>query len=129
MSVPRVCRFKPSHAASVATTQANLSLLDGFLDVLALDGGEVCAAEHAALAGAGIDANRFARQRLRQLRREPVGRVVVLAEDDAAMLQPCFAFGAMLGEEVADGRQLRVARFRARELVRRSSAGASPRRE
>ena len=47
--------------------KADLALLDRRLDVLALDRGEVVAAEYAALARAGVDADRLAGKRLRQL--------------------------------------------------------------
>jgi hypothetical protein len=34
MSMPRVCRLRPSHTASVAITQTNVTVLDGLLDAL-----------------------------------------------------------------------------------------------
>ena len=97
--------------------QADAPLLDGLLDLLALDGGELVAPEHAAFSGAGVDGNRLAGQRLGQLGGHPVHRVVILAEDDAAMLEPGFPFGPVLGQEIADGGKLRVAGLRARQFL------------
>ena len=77
--------------------QADLPLLHGFLDVLALDRSEVLTPEQPAFARARIYAYRLSGQRLRQLRTQRVSGVVVLAEDNAAVLQPGLAFGAMFG--------------------------------
>ena len=80
--------------------QSDLPSLHRGLDVFALDGGEVGAAKDAALASAGVDRHRLARQRRGQLSSQRAHGVVVLAEDDAAVLEPGLAIGAMLRQEV-----------------------------
>ncbi len=61
-------------------------------------------------------ADRLARQDLRQLGRDPERGVVVLAEDDRAVLQPGLALDPVLGQEVLHRGQLGVARLGPREL-------------
>ena len=75
----------------------------GSLDLLALHRCEVAVSVHPASAGAGVDADRISGQPLGQRRCERTNRVVVLAEDDAAVFELRPPVVLMLGEEVRDG--------------------------
>ena len=48
-------------------------------------------------------------QKLCQFGTDPTSRVVILTENNAAVLQPGPALSAMLGEKIRHGRKLRVA--------------------
>ena len=89
----------------------------GGLDLLALHRGEVAIPVDAAPARAGVDGDGLARQRRGQRGRERAHRIVVLAENDAAVVEPGFPLAAMLGEKIRDGCGLGVAGFRAGQLV------------
>src|SRR5262249_6166446 len=101
-----------SFACSICgNNEANVALLDGLLDVLAIDGCTRVAPEDAALAGAGVHGHRLIGEDLCQFGSNPLRRVIVLAENDATVLQPGLALRAMLCEEIRHGRQLRVTGF------------------
>jgi hypothetical protein len=61
-----------------------------------LSASERIAPKRAALAGVGIDSYRLDRECLRQFGGDPVSGIVILAENDAAMLQPGFSLGSVL---------------------------------
>jgi hypothetical protein len=117
ISVPRVCRFSPSQAASVATTRRISRSLHRRLDVLALDRAKSSPRNRPLLPRPAYTATGSPGIGLGQFRADPVGRVVVLAEDDAAVLQPGLALGAMLGQEVPHRGQLRIAGFGAGQFL------------
>ena len=73
--------------------------------------------EDIALAGASVYSHRFIGEDLRQFGSNPLRRVVILAENDAAMLQPGLTLGAMHCEEICNSRQLRVTGFGAYKFL------------
>ena len=51
--------------------------------------------------------------------------VVILAEDDTAVLEPSFALGAMFRQEVPDGGEFGIVRLRAGQFLDNSLEVAS----
>src|SRR5690606_11078054 len=91
--------------------EANVALLDGFLDVVALNGGRRTVPEETALTGAGVHGYGFLGEGLCQCGSDPVGGVEILAKNNAAVFQPGFSFRPMFGQEVTDGREFWVTGF------------------
>src|SRR5262249_43052382 len=88
MSVPRGLQVESFARGIRSHNEANVALLDRLLDVLTLDGGTDVAPEDAALASAGVYGHRLIGEDLCQFGSNPLRRVVILAENDAAVLQP-----------------------------------------
>ena len=106
ISVPRVWRFSPSQAASVATTSLMVRSLTAFLISSRSTLFHSPSMNSARFPGAGVDRDRFAWQTRGQAFADPFHRVVILAEDDAAHFQP-----APFAQVEQDGVEFRVARI------------------
>ena len=106
----------------------HFSGLDQLLDSVALHTDELAVAKESALARTGVDSNHLVWEVLRKLRGHPVGRVVVLREDDAAQLTPRLSTTAVLAEKPAHCVQFWVNGLGSRKLIadRRGSTTPAP---
>src|ERR1039458_4293712 len=91
-------------------------VLDSLLNALTLYRGERITLEYPALACARVYRYRFIAQNAGQLRGYPTHGVVVLTENDAAVLQPGLALRAVIRQKVFHGPKLRISGFRSRQL-------------
>src|SRR4051794_36356283 len=94
-----------------------IPVLHGLLDLFAIDRRELAADEDPTLRRSRIDANRLVDEQRRELRAYRECCVEVLAEDNAAVLEPCPAFGAMFSQEVPNRCQLGVSSFGSPEFI------------
>ena len=75
------------------------------LDLFAFDAAPFAVEEDAGLAGARVKRHAFARQAGGEALGDPEGRIVILAEDDAAVFEPVFR-----SQKMKDGVELGVCR-------------------
>ena len=88
MRLPSRCRFRPLRGGVGAEQQAHVARAHGVLQRVPPAALEDAPPHQPRAVGTGVDADGLIRELGGELPREPPDRVVVLAEDDAAALQP-----------------------------------------